>query len=568
MKITKHSLTLSIAGYLTAFFCIQGFAQALKHSDHPQKKKNEKGRIILSRRAEAPKDPTKLDCRHPWFQSPNSARSLLSWGKTYKKKVQEHDAPHSYPIHDCMKSLRNFGTAACKDRSAMGEFKTIARLCRAWFKRAKTFERAKAAGKPIPPSTYSPKQAKKHVKSRLRWAKTYERQGMKTANKAMKMYEEALSFDPNNRQAAAGYDKLYAAYYGVGPEVARKNRTESNLEGRLARWPRHKVYSLAIDELLGKHHKVEGTTPKLGLNYLDVHYLVTRVYEPVIKNNIDEFRFLKCSSVLSKKRKDFRDPATKKELADSRGLCSKGATKIRPKEVLRDHRMRMQLIQILSKKTKNPKETLEEAGRIVANQVGAEQTKVCWLYENPYPEKHQPTAGKNAKCNAWGSDSTHNTRPGYYNFVYTPHPIKKKTKLQIWEARRILAMAGLEGDPLDKRLAKLQRKAPEYKCVAFTVSFQRERKPKGGFTKTRFRGVGGNKEISCRRIKRNRQIVKTMPDHWNNFYDTLVGGAWKGSWQDVTATGWYRIRRGRRWIRRRTTIRKVREGVVFVRRKI
>jgi hypothetical protein len=335
-------------------------------------------------------------------------------------------------------------------------------------------------------------------------------------------------------------------------------------EGRLSRMPKAKLYRLAIDELMGKHHSVSGDVPKLGLSYLDAHYLVMRVYEPVIRKNMSQFAALKCSSNLRRKRRDFRDPATKKEMG--KGVCRKGALDIKPREILRDHRMRMKLIQILAKQTGDPGAVIKEAAKTLARQVGSKKTKVCWLYENPYPEKHKPTAGPNAKCNAWGSDKGNNTRPGYYNYVFEPKRLRKMTKLEIWEARSILAMAGESGSGLDRKLKRAHRRARGHECVAFTVQLQRPRKSRRGFGKLRYYSVGGNNKVSCRRVRRNRKIMRAWPKSWNNFFDTVIGAKWAGSWKKVM--GWWKYRRRRKMRMRRMPIRKVRRAVIYVRRKI
>jgi hypothetical protein len=533
--------------------------------------KNKKARArVMARRARnsgQPRDPTRLNCKHGWFYSANSARSLLSWGRTYAKQAANHDSPGSYPIRACLKALKNYGAATCKargDRSAGQAWQQTARICRAWFRRARLYKKAKAAGKKIPVAAYSPRQAKKHVKNRLRWARTYSRQGAKGALKAMAALQEALRFDPSNRRAVKLHDSIYASYFGVSQAVARKNRLKGMPEGRLSRMPRARLYKLAIDELLGKHHSVSGNTPKLGLSYLDVRYLVLHVYEKEIRRNMNKFAKLKCSARLRRKRRDFRDAAVEKEMG--RKLCRKRDLEIKPREILSDHRMRMKLIQILAQKVAKPAAVTRAAALTVARQVGAPRTKVCWLYENPYPEKHKPTAGKNAHCNAWGKDKGNNTRIGYFNFVYARHPIAKKTKLQIWEARNLLSMVGAANSPLDRKLKRAYRRARGHICVAFSVQLQRPRKSLRSYGKKRYYSVGDNRKVSCRRVRKNRGIMRVWPKSWNNFFDTVIGAKWTGRWRKVM--GWWKYRRRRRMRMRRMPIRKVRKAIIYVRRKI
>jgi hypothetical protein len=60
--------------------------------------------------------------------------------------------------------------------------------------------------------------------------------------------------------------------------------------------------------------------------------------------------------------------------------------------------------------------------------------------------------------------------------------------------------------------------------------------------------------------------MRAWPKSWNNFFDTVIGAKWAGSWKKVM--GWWKYRRRRKMRMRRMPIRKVRRAVIYVRRKI
>jgi hypothetical protein len=59
-------------------------------------------------------DEFSVNCRSSSFQARTSLRGLLSWGKTYKKKVLENQKLGRYSARACKKAVSDYGKAHCK----------------------------------------------------------------------------------------------------------------------------------------------------------------------------------------------------------------------------------------------------------------------------------------------------------------------------------------------------------------------------------------------------------------------------------------------------------------------
>ncbi|MBN2724726.1 MAG: hypothetical protein JXR95_11705 [Deltaproteobacteria bacterium] len=509
-----------------------------------------------------PVNPVKLNCNHPNISKgmptdptyrQRTVRSSVMWGKDY---VWPKDG-RSYrgPVSGCIKGVWNLMRAHCvapTDPEVTKLFKRAQRKCHNVFKRYWIEETYRAMGKPLPMWAKSPKDLKAEAAKRIQWAEMYLKDPSKWYQYMIE-YLEILSIYPNNKDAQRGFDFMYSNYFNVTQNQARLARESGTLGGPLSKLSESALYEKAIDELLGKHHSVTGNTPQLGLTYRDVNYLLTMVYLPNIRKNQSEFARLKCSSNLRRRMRAYDSSSVEKEMSSGR-LCTPSQVKIKPTDVMTDSRIRLKLIEILSKKTSDPTGIFQKAAVHVARQIGASKMKVCWLYENPYPESIKPTAGPSAHCYSYGFSGYHNVRPGYYNYVYTPIKMKKYTKLQIIEAREMLKGLGGDAASLDKKLAKNFRRAKGEKCLAWDVTIAWDYLGRGRYGKPYRYSNGGPREVSCSKFRRNRTFSK-MFKTWNNFFDSVFGGKYNGQ---------TRIVRNRFGV----LLRKTKSGLVFVKRKI
>lgn len=520
-----------------------------------------------------PLDPTRLDCSHTWFSSVNTARSLLSWSRDSHTKAANWSDFHSYPVNACLNALKLRGSAACKaagDPMVQQAWQETSRVCRAWFRRYKIFKKARArCGSKltgcVPKEAYSPAQVERYIKASMRWAAI---NSLRVDNypTALLHYREVLRFVPSHSRAIDGYERIYMAYWGVTRSVARTNRLQNAPLGRLSRMPQAELYKIAVDELLGKHHSVSNGVPRLGLSYLDVHYLAIHLFEPLILRSMSRFRELACSRLLASRGQDFRDPAVKQALTG--GVCSRAALRIKPIDIFDDIRIRMELIRILAEKIRDGDKVLRQAAAAVALQSGASRVKVCWLYENPYPEQHRPTAGPGAHCSRWGSDRGNNVRPGYYNYVYQPKPMGKMTRIEILHSRKVLAMGKAAGTELDRKLEKAFQRAKGHKCVAIKVTLGSDLIRPGRWSALEHSSVGTSDDINCGRVSRKGPFKKIY-SNWNSFFDTVLGGRFVGGW-DVTRSA-FCVKRDRNGSCRRYRVlpsRRTRDAVVYIQRKI
>ncbi|MGM0597774.1 MAG: hypothetical protein ACQES9_12130 [Myxococcota bacterium] len=504
-----------------------------------------------------PVNPVSYSCSHPnlkvkKYERNRSIRSLLSWAKDYLHKKSYR---YRYSAVDrCNKALYKLMKAKCinpSSRKATKMLNKAQKTCLRHYKRDWIQKVYKAKKKPVPNWARSPDSAKKSVKKILRWARIYVKRPRKWYSTMIKLVN-VLKKKPDNSEAKEAFTYMYSNYYGVSKAVAARHLAQGMLGGKFSRFSQSKLYKKAIDELLGKHHTISGNTPKLGLRYLDINYLVTQVYLPEIKANQDKFKFEKCSINLLKRKQKFDKKATAKALGKSR-YCTSGTLKVELKDIMNYPRLRLKFIEILARKTSNPQKITKEAAKTIARQIGAKKEKVCWLYENPYPEKINPTAGSKAHCSAIGY-KMHNMRPGFYNYVYTEKPIKKLTKLEISTATELLDKAGKQGKKLKKKLKRRYRRAKGYECLAWKVTIARKYHGRGRYGKMYRYSNGGPKKVSCKKFRRNRALKKVFKK-WNNYFDTVFGGKWKSHWRIIK----------NRWGKK---IIKQRPAVIYVKRKI
>ncbi|MDA3863991.1 MAG: hypothetical protein PF689_09025 [Deltaproteobacteria bacterium] len=505
-----------------------------------------------------PVNPVSYSCSNPNLKVKRYERSrnvgnLLSAAKKYLYKKSYRYNRYS-GADRCNTGLYKLMKAKClqpSNRKISKMLKKAQKICLRRYKRYWIQKLYKAKNKSLPDWARSPDTAQNSVKSTLRWARTYVKRPRKWYSTMINLLE-VLKKMPNNSEAKEAFAYMYSNYYGVSKAVAARHLAKGMLGGKFSRFSQSKLYKKAIDELLGKHHAIAGNSPRLGLRYLDINYLVTQVYLPEVKANQDKFKFEKCSINLYKRRQDFSKKATSQALGKSR-YCPAGTLNVKLKDIMNYPRLRLKFIEILAQKTDNPQQIIKDAAKTIARQVGAKKEKVCWLYENPYPEKIQPTAGPKAHCSAVGY-KMHNMRPGFYNYVYTEKQIKKLTKLEIFTAMELLDKAGEQGKKLKKKLKRRYRRAKSYECLAWAVTIARKYHGRGRYGKMYRYSNGGPKKVSCRKFRKNRSLRKVFKN-WNNYFDTVYGGKWKSHWRIIK----------NRW---RKKLRKQRPAIIYVKRKI
>ncbi|MBU1240460.1 hypothetical protein KKF84_14420 [Myxococcota bacterium] len=481
-------------------------------------------------------------------------KSKLRWAKDY---LGNSASNYRYSAVDrCNKALYNIMTAYCmspRDADVLKMYYSASKMCLREYKRAWITALLTAEKKPVPLWAVSPDALKEQVKNKLRWATSYLKDTSRWYS-SMLDYLDILKVYPKNFDAINGFAYMYANYYGVTKAEADSHRKNNMLGGKFARLSKQDLYKKAIDELLAKHHSLATPdTPKLGLSYLDVNYLLTMVYLPEIRKHQAELQPYKCSETLRRNMRAYDKAAVTAAMASDRSACKGYNAEVTGSDIMRYPKVRMKLIEILSKHTADPAGVLAEAATRIAGQVGAPRSRVCWLWENPYPESIKPSAGKNAHCSAIGG-KMHNVRPGFYNYVYSPIPVKKLTKLQIQDAREILAMGGQTGKALDNQFKKAHRRAKGIQCLAWEVTVAQDYHGRGRYGKMYRYSNGGPKKISCGSMGGNAALKKLFKG-WNNHFDTVVGGKMKSHWR-VIRNYWRKI------------LRQQRPAVIYVKRKI
>ncbi len=519
-----------------------------------------------------PIDPTLPDCTHKEMQDRTDYRnyrgrivrsrqrtinSKLRWARNF---LWENKSTYYTEVELCNKGLKYIHQAYCIDannRSVTSYMRSARAKCLPAYKRWWITELSRLRGVPVPKWAKTKSKEKSSVKSELRWLEM----DLKNPSKqiaGMKKYLNILASHPNNVRAQQGFDYMYAVYFGTSKAAARLARTTGKLGGRYDDLSKEELYQLAIDELTGVNNKIVNGVLKTRLDYLGVNYLLHKVYLPMLYRFRAELVPFRCSSLLRDRHRPFGPDAVKNELKKPRGLCSGYGFQFSGHRFMTDPRTKFAFIKILARYTKNPAHTIKVAARRLVKQIGAPSLKVCWLYENPYPESVRSTFGPKANCNAFAFSGMHNSRPGFFNYIYKTRPIKKYSKLQNAMAQEILREAGAL--KLAKRFKKAYRRAKGYKCLAWNVTIAKDSHGGGRWSKPYRYSNGGPREIPCRRMRRNgtfRRIFKG----WNNFFDTVVGGKYtRGRWK--TTIYYSRYGRGVRRSKRRT-----RPAEVYVKRK-
>jgi hypothetical protein len=507
-----------------------------------------------------PYDPTFPDCTHksmiPRANNPaNIITRKLNWARGYLWPKSKGRSYNRSAIDLCNKGLKSIHQAYCIDKNNVhvkSYMRSARSLCLPIYKRWWIQSVNKLEGKSVPLWAYKKATLKANVKSQMRWLEMDLKNPKKHIN-GMKKYLEILAMDPSNTRAQNGFDYMYAVYFGVSKALAKVARTTGNLGGKYSLLSKSSLYQLAIDELLAKHNKIEAGVPQMKLDYLGINYLLTKVYLPELEKNSGKLKKVLCSLALKKARRNFDDKSVNAELAQSSTkYCSGYGLKVTGWNFLRSPKLKFAFIEILAQHTANPQATLKDAAIHIVKQIGAKTEKICWLYENPYPESIKATAGKKAHCSSFGYAGYHNARPGFYNYVFTSNPIKKYSKLENKAAQKILNKAGAAG--LAKKFKKAYKRAKGIKCLAWEVTIARAYHGRGKWGKPYRYSNGGPRKVKCSKIRRNSGLQR-MFKSWNNFFDKVSGGKYtRGHWK-IKRTYYRKI------------LRKTRPAVIYVKRK-
>jgi hypothetical protein len=517
-----------------------------------------------------------VDCRRAEYRSNERPSALTNRSQRPYRTANSWSQPGQFPTAACTQTVTLRAQAYCQKphvRYYQKELQRALTLCRAWEARRRAYANAKSSGGSGLLASMTPDQARRKINGWLSWARS-----SRGGRKSLGYYALVLHHQPGNAKAMAGFDQTFASYYGVSTAVASRYRTSKQYTGRLAAMPKPQLYQLAIKELLGSLHSVAGGQPKLGLSYLDVLYLVERVYLPALRANVDKFRAIQCSRNLKNGRRDFRPQAVAAAMGKGKGNCRPERTTLSARTLLRDDRHRLALIEILAQQTASPADTVTQAALTIARQVGATRTRVCWTAWNPMKIRQ----GVGSKCSGYwahyksgrrkvrrssfrGAALTDKFLPRhpYYAQVYTAKPIGQLTAMETDLALTIAKKAGATGASLAKQLTRHARRAKKYKCVAFEVTMRRFRRGRGKWSKLSLGGVGRSRDVSCRKVRRNNALRSVMPKRWTNYFDTVRGGKYTGSWRQRRTFRKRRYGRGWYW-----EVRRTRPAVIYVRRKL
>ncbi|MBU1220249.1 hypothetical protein KKF34_00035 [Myxococcota bacterium] len=474
----------------------------------------------------------KIDCSDPDMKV-GKASSSYSWGQNYydlskdpERTWKEYD---KFPVYACQRAVKFYVRATCIEPSNALYKKTaqtVVAQCNVWDARQKLYQKAFDKSEIPPPQAFSMTQRRSYAEALLRFGDLDISGGNR--QRAMKYFRAAINMAPDLPAAKTKLDSINADYYGITTEESKSYREKGMPGGPMSALSKQELYKKAITELLGGHFSVSSDSISTSMKYIDVNYLLLKVYKPEYENNIIKFREAACADRLEKLRKNFDTDSVKKALSD--GTCSENNTKPPFRAIVESDRAKGVMIKVLAQKTATPDETVATSIVSLALSSGAQKIKYCWLYENPYPETVKATWGKNAHCSAFDKDSFNNMRPGFFNYAVVRKTPEKMTQLEIIRARELLKGYGGAAASLDKKLAKLYKKAKGFKCMALEVTLQ---KPWVGYWgATAYYSIGGSYDVPCSQLRANGEIKKAMKGA-NNFFDTVYGGKYTGSWKTI-----------------------------------
>ncbi len=502
-----------------------------------------------------------VDCQKKVFQSPNSVRALMGWSKRYVQGLAVWNDPNNYPLAACNKAAQLLGSAYCKapnDPQVNASLRKVLTMCKAWFKRARIAQKARAAHRRPPKEAYSPAQINSIIRKQYRFIRLYLRDPAKVMRALGELYG-LLRLAPNHPQLTALFDRYFASYFGMTVQEATRLRKANLFDERLKKWSDAKRRQLAIDLLLGRLTNPD--TRRIKVSYVDLMYIVEHLYDKIIKEQPEPVKKANCAVWLKERRKNY----TLAALNQNMRLCPRKQP-LSWRRVWLHPRLRLAMVKVLAKGLPNERNILAQATATFAGQAGAKAVPMCWKLGNPTAAPVPAQVGMGAKAcktqvvgHGQGQDQYGRRMPFLMGF--RPKPLSKWTGLQIQDALEFARQSPMPDRGLIKKLARAYKKAKKYICVAFTVTMQKPKMSRGWGRLAHY-STGDNREIACRKAKKSRKFVKAMPGNWTNYFDTVIGGKFTGSWRTV-----YR----KAYIHRHVVdvpVRKLRPAVIYVRRKI
>ena len=502
-----------------------------------------------------------VNCSNKLFHSPNSVRTLVGWSQRHVQAITHWTDPNGYPLRSCQEAARLLGSAYCKapnDARITASLRNVLVQCKAWFKRARLAQQARAQHKPVPPQAYGPGQVQVLLRDQLRFVKMYLRDP-KTIMRALGKLYHLLQLAPNNTRLAALFDRYFASYYGTSIQEATRLRKAKLFDARLKTWSDSKRRHLAIDLLLGRLANPD--TKRLKVSYVDLMYLVEHLYDKAIKEQNEVLRRANCAVWLEERRKDYTLAALDRNLS----RCPRKQP-LNWRRVWLHPRLRFAMVRVLAKGLADEQKILAQAAATFAGQAGAQPVPMCWQLGNPAgaPAPARVALGEKAcrtRVAGYGAGNDQYGRRMPFVMAFRPVPLAKWTGLQVQDAIEFAKQSPTPDRGLIRKLTRAYKKAKKYICVAFTVTMQKPKLSRG-WGKLAHYSTGRNHEVSCRKAKRSRKFVKAMPANWTNYFDTVIGGKFTGPWRTI-----YR----KAYIHRHIVnvpVRKERPALIYVRRKI
>ncbi|MBU1238672.1 hypothetical protein KKF84_00355 [Myxococcota bacterium] len=464
-----------------------------------------------------------VDCNNSYYKPywphiSNKAKKITYHLTKAQKYIWPKTPHHTWTrLQGCNDGRKQVYKAYCIDKTnahVQSYMKSFIRTCEPVFKREQV--RQSLGSKPMPYWAMTKKEIQQKIKDRL-W-RIDNRNPISMKN--LRVYVWVLKLDPSNSIAQKGFDTIFSQLMGVSLAQATRARLTGNMAGKYAKMSKKALYALAIDELLGKNNKIENGKAILKLNYLGISYLYEKVLLPEIAASQEKLKSAKCAWELRKTHNKFDEQAVKVELAnESRRICIDFRLSYKTWKYFRIPRVKYALIKVLAAKVDNSQQVIKDSAQVIVSQIGVPLKRVCWLGGT--------AAGVNDECSV---------QP-FVSYLFETKPMKKYSRFENLLAQQILSDAGAVG--LAKQYKKVYKKARAHKCMMRNLNVASDYKGRGSYGKMYLSGFGVDYEIKCGKMKQNGTI-KRLGKQLNNFFDTVYGGQYTGSWK-VIKNGWGRI---------------------------
>jgi hypothetical protein len=470
------------------------------------------------------KSPLKtVDCSNSYYKPywphiSNKAKKISYNLNKARKYIWPKTPHHTWTLlKGCKDGRTQVYKAYCIDKTnshVKSYMNSFIKACEPVFKREQI--RSSLGSKPRPYWAMTKKEIQQKIKNRL-W-RIDNRNPISMKN--LKVYVWILKIDPSNKKARKGFDTIFSQMMGVSMAEAKKARLTGNLAGKYGKMSKKELYALAINELLGKNNKINSGKALLKLNYIGIIYLYEKILLPEISSSHEKLKFAKCAYELKKTLNKFDEKSVKIELSNKyRKICTDFRLSYKTWKYFRIPRVKYALIKVLSNKIDNSQQVIKDSAKVIVSQIGVDLDRVCWLGGTK--------TGVNDECSV---------KP-FVSYLFKTKPIKKYSKFENLLAQQILNDAGATS--LAKKYKKFYKKAKKYKCMMRKLNVSRDYKGGGRYGKTYLSGFGLDYEIKCNKMKKNRTLKK-LGKQLNNFFDSVYGGKYKGSWKTIK-NGWGKI---------------------------